>query len=158
MNSHPTAVLQRPFRDAKLKVTFPWMYNQRDGKFTIRNKNPDTNTNCILSFFFFSFLLVIIGNRKRHLVSASIKVKSVLGCFWFGFQGFGYHLVFCVWGPIDRTLLLTNILLQPCWVMANSPSNKLKHFLGAHNYVLGDTRKIFFNFLQKLLALPLYHT
>lgn len=109
-------------------------------------------------FFFFSFLLVIIGNRKRHLVSASIKVKSVLGCFWFGFQGFGYHLVFCVWGPIDRTLLLTNILLQPCWVMANSPSNKLKHFLGAHNYVLGDTRKIFFNFLQKLLALPLYHT
>lgn len=54
MNSHPTPVSQRPFKDNKLKVTFSWMYGQRDGKFMIRmirHKNPNANINFNFSFF-----------------------------------------------------------------------------------------------------------
>lgn len=57
MNSYPTPELQRPFKDNKVKVTFPWMYAQRDDKFMFRNKNPGININFIFCFSFSFFNL-----------------------------------------------------------------------------------------------------
>lgn len=55
MNSHHTPVLQRPFKDSKLKVTFSWIHGQRDDKFMPGNMNADINTKSILSFFFLTY-------------------------------------------------------------------------------------------------------